>query len=94
MDLPRVENPSNGVIDEFGLGERLVTALVRTDPQPCREQTCHVSVRTPQHKLGQRIQPWVREADILRGNKGVNESSCLPYSANNNKVPDPGSPRQ
>lgn len=37
--VPRVKDPSDGVVQGLGLGERLVTALVRDDPQTGADET-------------------------------------------------------
>lgn len=65
-----------------------------TYPETSCEKTSPVSVCRPQDQLGQGVQPWVGEADMLWGNKGVEESSRLPENADNDEVPDPEVPRQ
>lgn len=63
----RVKDPASGVVENLGLGERLVTALVCQNPDTSGKKTLHYSVETPQH--GTNWHPW----DVLRGNKVVEE---------------------
>ena len=44
MDVRRVEDPTNGVIDQFGLGEGLVATFVGDDPNPGSDEACPEAV--------------------------------------------------
>lgn len=94
MDIPRVENPTNRVIDKFRLRERLMATLMSANPEASCEKTSPVSVCRPQDQLGQGVHPRVGEADMLWGNKRVEESGGLPENADYEEVPDPKVPRQ
>ena len=55
---PRVKEPAYGVVDRLRGGERLVTALVRDDPETGSEETSPKAVQRPDSETGSGVLWW------------------------------------
>lgn len=55
-DSRRVKNPADSVVNSFGLGERLVTALVSDNPKTSGYKTGGKAVEGPQSELGEGVE--------------------------------------
>lgn len=66
-----MQNPPHRVVEELGLGERLVTTLVRNDPQASPDETSSERIDRPKTEARSWVQIWMREANALRSNLRV-----------------------
>lgn len=73
----RVEHPTDGVVDDLGLGKRLVTALVRDDPKAGGKKAGKECVERPKHEARGRVEVRVGESDVLGPEERVEEIGSL-----------------
>lgn len=64
-----MKDPSDGVVDELGLGEGLMTTLVGNNPKTSGKKSCRKAVQSPESKAGDRVQHWVGQCQC----RGVDE---------------------
>jgi hypothetical protein len=66
-----VENPTDGVVDELGLGVGLVTTFVGNDPKTGGDETSPEGIQGPERELGGAVEDRVWELNNLRVNTGI-----------------------
>jgi hypothetical protein len=70
-DSPRVEDPTDGVVDGLARRESLMSALVGDNPKTGSRKTDAETVESPQTELGHSVPCWARESDEFGGDEGV-----------------------
>lgn len=84
----RVKDPTNGIIDKFGLRKGLVTAFMGNDPKAGRDETSPETIQRPERKLAGPVKDRERELDYLRMNAGIEEGGGLVDSSQGSKICD------
>lgn len=87
-NLRRVKNPSNGVVDGFGLGEGLVATLVGNNPQAGCEKAGEETIDGPESEAGKGVKGGVRKIEGSGVDERVGESGSLVDDANDSEVPE------
>ena len=85
----RVKNPSNGVVQGLGLGERLVSALVRKDPQAGADEAIGEAVQRPEGEPSEGVEVGVREGDVFRGDPSIRKDGCFVDAVDEEEVVNP-----
>jgi hypothetical protein len=83
----RMKHPAHAVVDELGLGERLMATLVSHDPETGCEKTGPKTVQRPQRNPRHWVKNGMGQTDGLRSNESVKERSSLVYTTNDDTVP-------
>lgn len=68
-----MKNPADRVVDELGLGERLVATFVGDDPETGHDETVGERIEGPERKTSKGVEVRVWQADVLWGDERVNE---------------------
>lgn len=84
--IPRVEDPTDGVVDKLGLSVGLVTAFVGDDPKTSGDETSPEGIERPERKFGGAVEDRVWESNNLWVNTGVEKSGSLIDSSQSNKI--------
>lgn len=66
-----MQNPANAIVNHFGLGKRLVTALVGNNPKTGRKETRAEAVERPERDASSGIEEGMGEGNLCGGNEGV-----------------------
>lgn len=85
-----MEDPTDGVVDELGLGVGLVTTFVGNDPKTGGNETSPEGIRRPKRKFCGAVEDRVWELDNFRVDTGVEKSSGLVDSSQGNEIRDSG----
>ena len=88
QDLRGVEDPTNCVVDELGLGECLMTALVGDDPKTSHDEAVSEGVEGPKRNASERIQVRTGKVDILGRDKSIRIRSSYVYDSGQDEIPD------
>lgn len=86
MNLRRVENPTNRVVDELAGREGLVATLVGNNPETGRRQTDAETVEGPETPLGHSVESGMRKLDVLWGDVRVERLECVDETSNDHGV--------
>ena len=88
--IPGVEEPTDGVVNELGLGVGLVTAFVGNDPNTGGNETSPEGIKGPKRKFGGAVEDRVWELNNLRVDTGIEKSGSLIDSSQGSKIRDAG----
>ena len=83
-----MQDPTNRVVDELGLGVRLVTALVGDDPEAGHDEARTERVELPDGEAEDRVEVGVREADLLRSNDRIEVRRGFVDGCDQDEIPD------
>jgi len=85
-----VEGPTDGIVDQLGLGVGLMTAFMGNDPKTGGNKTSPEGIKRPEREFGSTVEDRVWEADSLRVDEGIEESGGLVDSSQGSKIRDTG----
>ena len=85
-DIRGVEDPANGVVDEFGLGVGLVATFMGNDPNASGNETRPEGIERPDGEFSGPVKDGVRELDDFRMDTGINEGGGLVDSSQGSKI--------
>ena len=83
-----MEDPTDGVVEEFGLGVSLVTTFVGDDPKTGGNETSPEGIHRPERELGSAIEDRVWELNNLRVDTGIEKSGSLVDNSQGSKIRD------
>ena len=63
--LPGVEDPTDKVVDSFGLGESLMTTFMCDNPDASPKETSEERVECPDREFGECVEVWARKGDVF-----------------------------
>lgn len=86
--VPGVEDPTDGIVHELGLGVGLVATLVGDDPNASGDEASPEGIQRPERELSSSVQDWERELDDFRMDAGIEKSGDLVDSSQCNKICD------
>ena len=89
MRVRRVKDPSDSVVQGLGLGERLVSTLVREDPQTGANKTIGEAVQCPDGESSEGVEVGAREGNILGGYPSIRKDSAFVDAVDEEEVIDP-----
>lgn len=85
-----MEDPTDGVVNELGLGVGLVTTFVGNDPKTGGDETSPEGIYRPKRKLGGAVEDRGWELNNFRVDTGIEKSSGLVDSSQGNEIRDAG----
>jgi len=85
-NLRGVENPSDGVVDGFRLGECLMAAFMRDNPETGRKETDPEAVHSPQRKTSGRVKKGMGQGNGIGIDEGVRERCGFIAGVDNDQV--------
>jgi hypothetical protein len=88
LDLRRVEDPTDGVVDCLRLGKRLVTALVGDDPETSGEETGPEGIERPEGETCDGIEERMGQGQRGRVDERVQVLSQPVEAVDDRHVPD------
>ena len=84
--LPRVEDPTDKVVNRFGLGESLMTTFMCDNPETGCKETGEESIERPDRELGEGVEMGAWKSNLLWSNERVKVLGSLPNATNSNQV--------
>ena len=69
--LPRVEDPTDKVVDSFGLGESLMATFMCDNPDASTKKTGEERVECPDGELDEYVEVWARKGDVFWSDQRV-----------------------
>ena len=81
-----MEDPTDGVVDKFGLGVGLMTAFVGNDPKTGGDETSPEGIERPERKFGGAVEDRVWQSNKLGVNTSIEKSGSLIDSSQGNKI--------
>ena len=82
-----MEDPTDGVVDEFRLWEGLVTTFVSDDPQTGCKQPSNETIHCPEGDPGSSVKARVRQIQKFRGYELFGISRSVVCESNSNRIP-------
>lgn len=86
--VPGVKDPADGIVDELGLGERLVTAFVGNNPETGHDETVGERIERPEGETSEGIEVRMGKVELLRCDERVEVLGTLADASDEEKVPD------
>lgn len=83
-----MQDPPNRVVDELGLGVRLVAALVRAHPDAGHWETRREGVECPPGHPEGGVGIQTGQVEVLWRDQRVNQGGDLIYASDEDEVPD------
>ena len=83
-----MKDPADGIVDELGLGERLVTAFVGNNPETGHDETVGERIERPEGETSEGIEVRMGKVELLRCDERVEVLGTLADASDEEKVPD------